>query len=907
MANYDFTYTGTEIQAILDTGKKLKDSGYIFLGVATPSTNPGTPTQKVYYEAKQAGTYTNFGGVVLPDGLSLLIWNGSWTSKTVMCGDGGVFDISVYKSSGGTLATFADLAAALDGGNNIPASARKGGMSVKFVQSSDNKYIQARCMAQNFTTDVTQWQGVDDEPTAGSDNLVKSGGVDKSILPIKYIASQLTATSTKNGYYNYSQTFVESNDYVTEVYDISNISKLHVRAERVPSGRAYVIRNSQNTIVDLGTYNVAENKDISVLDGWTTLEVTHAANINNNVVYKYDNDYYATKLFEQSLNDNSEIITPAISGQGCYDVSGSVFYIVSGAGVRTGRINISNVKKIEFRNLNTGSARKTVITDKYGTILHSFKEEDTSGTLTLNVADYPTWYYLYSSGGPTRSLRVALYYNKADDVIFDCEDEVRVVEFTEETNTIEKKTGYSVSGENGTVFSDWLSAAVSYINIPILPNKNIILSLSGMISSPGVRGYAFYDINGEYISGGVYSKSVTKYEITSPDNAYFLSFSTTDSVGKFHISLIDIEEYEIINSLSNKIIELKRVSNEYEAESQIDVILPSKLTGVVNHNTNLLLPNIAIGDYNIENCHKFRSNANVSIGNGEVQIIPSEVGVINSNITIQKSYYSEAKVYPLNTYVVAQNTGDGVTKKIILIGDSTSEAPAVPDTLNSLFEDDAMHITMEGTRETPSGVKHEARSGWSSQDFCYTASKNSGTGGTTVTNSFYNPSVQHFDFAYYLSQYSIATPDIVIITLGLNDIDGGINTVQNINFMITSIRQAAPNTIIIVGLPNLPSAFPNSWHYGSHRRERVLLKNKALMQEFDNRENDNIFVSPLYLYVNPLWDMPYGTDPINCRNPKRVDVMVGPGPTHPNDYGSMKIADCHFNTIKYIQSVIENE
>ena len=32
-------------------------------------------------------------------------------------------------------------------------------------------------MAQNFTTDTTQWQGVDDEPTAGSDNLVKSGGV----------------------------------------------------------------------------------------------------------------------------------------------------------------------------------------------------------------------------------------------------------------------------------------------------------------------------------------------------------------------------------------------------------------------------------------------------------------------------------------------------------------------------------------------------------------------------------------------------------------------------------------------------------------------------------------------------------------------------------------------------------
>ena len=156
--DYDFTYTGAEIQAILDTGKKLKDSGYIFLGVATPSTNPGTPTQKVYYEAKQAGTYTNFGGVVLPDGISLLIWNGSWTSETMICGDGGVFDISVYKSSGGTLATFADLSAALNGGNNIPVGVRKGGMSVKFVQSSDNKYVQYFLTKDEWSASEADWE-----------------------------------------------------------------------------------------------------------------------------------------------------------------------------------------------------------------------------------------------------------------------------------------------------------------------------------------------------------------------------------------------------------------------------------------------------------------------------------------------------------------------------------------------------------------------------------------------------------------------------------------------------------------------------------------------------------------------------------------------------------------------------
>lgn len=83
MANYDFTYTGAEIQAILDTANKLKDSGYIFLGVATPSTDPGTPTQKVYYIATTNGTYVNFNNTELPTGISVLKWNGSWSYDVV--------------------------------------------------------------------------------------------------------------------------------------------------------------------------------------------------------------------------------------------------------------------------------------------------------------------------------------------------------------------------------------------------------------------------------------------------------------------------------------------------------------------------------------------------------------------------------------------------------------------------------------------------------------------------------------------------------------------------------------------------------------------------------------------------------------------------------------------------------
>ena len=54
---------------------------------------------------------------------------------------------------------------------------KTGGIKLTFI--SNNKYVQYRLMTASFSTSVADWQGVDEEPTAGSDNLVKSGGVFK--------------------------------------------------------------------------------------------------------------------------------------------------------------------------------------------------------------------------------------------------------------------------------------------------------------------------------------------------------------------------------------------------------------------------------------------------------------------------------------------------------------------------------------------------------------------------------------------------------------------------------------------------------------------------------------------------------------------------------------------------------
>lgn len=83
MATYNFTQTGAEIQAILD--RVEANTGATYMGVATPSTDTsGITTQKVFYLAGQAGTYTNMGGSTHSSGIGIFVYNGTaWSYQNV--------------------------------------------------------------------------------------------------------------------------------------------------------------------------------------------------------------------------------------------------------------------------------------------------------------------------------------------------------------------------------------------------------------------------------------------------------------------------------------------------------------------------------------------------------------------------------------------------------------------------------------------------------------------------------------------------------------------------------------------------------------------------------------------------------------------------------------------------------
>lgn len=79
--------TGALLQQSLLAMINTLGAGYQFMGVATPTTNPGTIDQKAFYIAATAGDYSNFGSISLDNyEIAVLVYSNSWTKNSVYTG-----------------------------------------------------------------------------------------------------------------------------------------------------------------------------------------------------------------------------------------------------------------------------------------------------------------------------------------------------------------------------------------------------------------------------------------------------------------------------------------------------------------------------------------------------------------------------------------------------------------------------------------------------------------------------------------------------------------------------------------------------------------------------------------------------------------------------------------------------
>lgn len=71
--------TGEAMNTVLNSMVSQLGAHYRYMGYASPSTNPGTPDENVFYFATEQGAYPNFGGLSLTKPLGVFCWDGTWT------------------------------------------------------------------------------------------------------------------------------------------------------------------------------------------------------------------------------------------------------------------------------------------------------------------------------------------------------------------------------------------------------------------------------------------------------------------------------------------------------------------------------------------------------------------------------------------------------------------------------------------------------------------------------------------------------------------------------------------------------------------------------------------------------------------------------------------------------------
>ena len=141
--------------------------------------------------------------------------------------------------------------------------------------------------------------------------------------------------------------------------------------------------------------------------------------------------------------------------------------------------------------------------------------------------------------------------------------------------------------------------------------------------------------------------------------------------------------------------------------------------------------------------------------------------------------------------------------------------------------------------------------------------------------------------------------DYVIICLGTNDIARGNHKGDEMkelwDFMINSIKSYNPDVKIGLWLPPTRAMCDNAFKSGI---DGSLVANKWIIENYDNHEDENIFLIPAQFVVDPENDYNITETPVNSRTPS-VTVRTVVDTVHPKQSGYLKIADLMYGYIKY--------
>lgn len=453
-----------------------------------------------------------------------------------------------------------------------------------------------------------------------------------------------------------------------------------------------------------------------------------------------------------------------------------------------------------------------------------------------------------------------------------------------------------------TTFSGW--SASDYI--PVIPGKNIYFYTS-------VTSYynKWYDSDKNPITSfpsmpaGKDNFGEYRY-ITPPSNAAYLRFSNTDAGMNGTSVWYPLLVINDSIASSDKTYSSEKINSL--AYGDLNIILPSKCVAVAGSQFNIYNRNV-IESNNLQNVHVYWTitpyNMQYDVYDDRLAFTPSDSDAGSYTITCyikDKRNWNTVKSKTMSLTVLAKSAITG--KSVVFIGDSLTNAGVYPYEIYKNLSEEG--ISSIGTRtsypvfggETKT-ITHEGRGGWSINDYITLSSKDG------VTNAFWNPVSQKFDFGYWLSNNNFSMPDLVFLNLGTNGAYQYNDNIDGINEIITSIRVSSATVPILISLIT-PGATQDGFTYISHGSSATqfdvqqMTLVKRYITEYDGRESEYIYLSPVYFNLDRYHDFNTAEFAVSARNPELVTRQIDN--VHPSHYGYLKFADVYWAMIQKLLS-----
>lgn len=303
--------TGEIMQTTLLSMINSLGANYQFAGILTPSTSFVAPDENIFFIGG-GGTYNNFGSseIIVPSGsIGIFMYNGSYTYSVLQ--SDGVFDISVYRATGVTPAQYADLAAALGtNGVNVPEDIRKGGMSVKFIQSTDNNYVQYMCISQAFSTNLAYWEKINLQVELLGKKYIDSSYIGDSNQPFTFseVNSDTDAILNITGTLSAINYCIFSHDS-TNISVIDNYSNAKVTIPATANKLTIYPRSGQSLNIDISLKTKGIDYSVDVLETKTESLENENADIDNRLTdveeAVFDNKTIGADLSDQTISNST--------------------------------------------------------------------------------------------------------------------------------------------------------------------------------------------------------------------------------------------------------------------------------------------------------------------------------------------------------------------------------------------------------------------------------------------------------------------------------------------------------------------------------------------------------------------------------------------------------------------------